>query len=154
MYQGGGARCLAGIMAQVVCHLRKRGCTEHCAAGGTVAQGIRCSTVSWHRVSDYLRYQPPPPGVHFLKPWGGHGGVPLTQEPPNSEAGDLSRADARRHQVGYDWRAPGPRYRARAWERASGRQLADICPDWTRATGLQPPGKMRSAPDTFSSPAN
>ncbi len=118
MYQGGGARCLAGIMAQVVCHLRKLGCTEHCSMGGTVAQGIRCSTVSWHRVSGCLRYQPPPPGVHFLKPWGGYGGAPSTQEVPNSEAGDLSRADARRHQVGYDWRSPVPRCRADAWERA------------------------------------
>ncbi len=67
-------------------------------------------------VSGFLRYQPPPPGVRFLKPWGGHGGAPSTQKPLISDTGDLSRADVGVHQVGCAGRSPGPRYRAEAWE--------------------------------------
>ena len=114
----GGARVLAGITSQ------------KCATGITCAPlNIVQWVEQWHRVSGVaryhgtgvsgcLRYQPPPPGVHFLKPWGGHGGAPSTQKPLISDTGDLSRADVGKHQVGCDWRAPVPRCRARAWERA------------------------------------
>jgi len=118
MYQGGGARCLAGIMAQ------------RCATCASWdALNIVQLVEQWHRVSDVALYhgtgcqvacgiKPPTPGVLFLKPWGGYGGVTLTQEVPNSEAGDPPRAHVGMHQVGYDWRSPGPRCRAEAWERA------------------------------------
>lgn len=58
-----------------VCHLRKLACTEHCAAGGTVAHMQDPLQVSWHRGVRFLAVSTPSPWRADFEtlggPWGG-----------------------------------------------------------------------------------
>ena len=99
-YQGGGARYLACITAQM-CATRIASDTpsivQPVEQWHTLTPGACCLAVSWHRCKIGGRYQPPTPGCYFFETLGGVGGAPFTQEPPNSEAGDPIRADVGMH---------------------------------------------------------